>query len=77
MMRNPDNQVVPNLYCESREGAMQWMGKAELMGLKPFMDDPLSHIDKGMSRPAAMFLKQELGRYNKIMNSKEGRENEC
>ena len=67
MMRNPNNHKIPNLYLDTPEAAKQWLGKAELLGLKPYFDDPMEHIGKGLTMPEAMFLKQEMGRIRTIM----------
>jgi hypothetical protein len=66
-MRNPNNNLIPNLYDEDECSCTQWVDKAKRAGIYQYLADPMSHVDKGLTPAEAVFIDNLKARIEKVL----------
>jgi hypothetical protein len=55
-MRNPNNELIPNLWDETQAGAKSWVNTCKSTGVYKYMNDPMSFIDSKLTQAEAKYL---------------------
>jgi len=70
IMRNPNNNLIPNLFMNTVEAAKIWRGKCELRGLGEYFNEPRKPACLGWNTNAeAYYFSGLLEQYDEIMNN--------
>lgn len=55
-MKNPNNNLIPNLYTEDERSCENWVVSCRQSGVYRYLSDPLSYINNGLTSAEGKFL---------------------
>ena len=73
-MKNPNNELLPNFWQNTDEGADKWMAEIQARGLDRFLPEPRKFIGFDLTQGEAIFLEVCYLKHKVITEKREKKE---